>query len=112
MPATLPLVTAYVALPLVEMKWWNTPVGKGDIAPHIVRLYSRPEAHGIFISASAYTEPAVAMCREAISQGKILALCELREIVLLLEQGQDVKDFFKKKIDAAIIHKNPLYSPI
>jgi hypothetical protein len=50
------------------------------------------------------TEPAVAIYREAIYQGKILVLCELREIVLLLEQGQDVKDFFKKKIDAAIIH--------
>lgn len=94
---------------LVEMKWWKTPVGKGDISPHLVRLYSRSQVHGIFISASEYTGPAVAVCRDALHQDKVIVLCELKEIVFLLEQEQDLKDFLKAKIRAARIDRNPLY---
>jgi hypothetical protein len=93
---------------LVEMKWWNQAIGQ-EISQHIVRLYSRPEAHGIYISASGYTAPAVTVCKEALHQGKMMVLCELREIVLLLEHDQDIKDFLQKKINAAIVHKNPYY---
>ena len=96
---------------LVEMKWWKSPVGKGDISPHLVRLYSRSQVHGIFISASEYTDPAVTVCRDALHQDKVIVLCELKEIVFLLEQEQDVKDFLKAKIRAAGIERNPLYYP-
>lgn len=97
---------------LVEMKWWKTPVGKGDISPHLVRLYSRSQVHGIFISASEYTGPAIAVCRDALHQGKVIVLCELKEIVFLLEQEQDLKDFLKAKVRAARIDRNPLYHPV
>src|SRR5207244_8217664 len=26
---------------LVELKWWNTPLGTGEISPHIVRVFGR-----------------------------------------------------------------------
>lgn len=93
---------------LVEMKWWNQPIGQ-EISQHIVRVYNHPEARGIFISASGYTGPAVTLCKEVLHQGKIMVLCELREIIFLLEQGQDIKDFLQKKINAAIVHKDPYY---
>ena len=44
---------------LVEMKWWKTPIGRPEASEHLVRLYGRPEAHGIFISAAGYTDAAV-----------------------------------------------------
>src|SRR5207247_4118679 len=45
---------------LVEMKWWNTPLGVGEVSQHLVRVFSRGgQARGLFISYSAYTEPAI-----------------------------------------------------
>ncbi|MDR8241665.1 restriction endonuclease, partial [Acinetobacter baumannii] len=40
----------------VEMKWYRNPVGNPEISEHLVRLLSRAEVRGIFISASDYTE--------------------------------------------------------
>ncbi len=96
---------------LVEMKWWKDPVGRGDISPHLVRLFARAQVHGIFISASEYTDAAVAVCRDALRE-KVIVLCELKEIALLLEQEKDLKNFLKAKICAAIIDRNPLYRPM
>lgn len=36
---------------LVEMKWFKNPVGVSELALHMVRLFSRADARGIFISA-------------------------------------------------------------
>ncbi|WP_254221906.1 restriction endonuclease [Burkholderia multivorans] len=48
----------------VEMKWYRNPVGKPEISEHVVRLMSRAEVRGIFISAGDYTEPAIRIVRE------------------------------------------------
>jgi restriction system protein len=37
---------------LVEAKWWNQPLGAGATAQHLVRVYSRGDVKGLFISAS------------------------------------------------------------
>lgn len=58
---------------LVEMKWWNRPLGPGEVSTHLVRLFSRSGARGIFISASGYTDAAVGNCRDAF-QGRVLVL--------------------------------------
>ena len=105
------LVTIDGRLFLVEMKWWKTPIGKPEAAEHLVRLYGRPEAHGIFISASGYTDAAVAVCKEALLQGKVVVLCDLQEIALLIEQEADIREFLRQKIQAAIVDSNPYYSP-
>lgn len=42
----------------------------------------------------------------------LIVLCELQEIVTLLEREEDLRSFLKEKIRAAIIHKNPLYKPL
>ncbi len=98
---------------LVEMKWRAEPLGRGEVSEHLVRVFGRDQARGILISASGYTEPAVTVCRESLSQA-VVVLCKLEEIVKLLEREQDVdvKQFFQRKIEAAIVHKNPLYEPL
>jgi len=90
----------------VEMKWYRDPVGKPEISEHLVRLMSRAEVRGIFISASSYTEPAIHTVREFL-QHKILILSTLHEIVRLLEKQGDLTEFFAKKVQAAQIQKNP-----
>lgn len=97
-------------LHFVEMKWYKTPVGKPEIAEHLVRLISRAEGRGIFISASDYTEPAIYTAREFLAH-KVLVLATLQEIVRLLERQDDLAGFFIKKIQAAQIHKNPYFCP-
>ncbi len=96
---------------LVEMKWWNEPLGIGDVSQHLVRVFNRGYARGIFISVSGYTESAIQTCKESLTK-TVVVLCKLEEFVKLLEQEYDLKELFKVKINAAIIDKNPLYEPI
>jgi restriction system protein len=96
---------------LVEMKWWRQPVGRPEAAEFLLRLDERPEAHGIFISASKYTDPAVATCKRALLRGRVVVLCDLEEIHLLIEREADIREFLRKKIQAAIVDMNPYYFP-
>ncbi|NLZ53260.1 MAG: restriction endonuclease [Thermoanaerobacteraceae bacterium] len=96
---------------LVEMKWLKNPVDVSEISQHLVRIYHRSYARGIFISASGYTKAAIATCKEAL-QKTIIVLCKLEELVLLLEQEKDFKEFLKSKVNASITDKNPLYEPL
>lgn len=96
---------------LAEMKWTKSPLGPGEVAQHLVRVFSRADARGLFISASGYTPAALASCKESL-QKSVFALCTLQEFVFLLERQLDLKQFLKTKITAAILDKNPLYDPI
>lgn len=93
---------------LVEMKWWSKPIGNGEMAEHLVRLYSRGEGKGIFISNSSFTKPAINQCKDFLSKS-VVCLCGLNEIVMALETGTDLKQLFKDKIQAAIVDKNPYH---
>ena len=95
---------------LVEMKWHNKPVGKPHISEHLVRLMSRSDAHGMFISASGYTEGAIATCREFLQQ-KLIVLIHLEEIVHLLDRKRDLGGLLRSKVRAAQIYKNPYFVP-
>ena len=95
----------------VEMKWFQDPVGKAEISEHLVRLMSRAEGRGIFISASDYTEPAIHVAREFLQQ-KILVMATLEEVVRVLEHQEELEDFLLKKVRAAQIHKNPCFQPL
>jgi restriction endonuclease Mrr len=95
----------------VELKWWKDPVGVPEISQHLVRVYHRAEGRAIIISASGFTRPAVSTCKEALQQ-KVVVLCSLQEIVMLLEGYSDFCEFFRKKVHAAMIDRNPyLESP-
>ncbi|MDB6109417.1 MAG: hypothetical protein JWR69_1167 [Pedosphaera sp.] len=91
---------------LVEMKWWQSPLGPGEVAQHLVRVYNRHGARGLFISYSDYTEAAIGNCRDALSQ-RVIVLCKLHEIFRLLERGDDMAEFLRKKVRAAVMDKNP-----
>ncbi len=94
---------------LVELKWWNTAIGVAEIAPHLVRVFSRGgQARGIFISYSPYTEPAIAQCRDAIALGAIIVLCKLEEIVRILDSDADLPRVLKAKVQSVIADKQPL----
>lgn len=93
---------------LVEMKWWDKPLGTGEVSQHLVRVFTRNCARGLLISYSGFTDPAIAICRESLSR-MVVALCGLQEVVQLLEREEDLTEFLKKKVRAAVIDKNPHY---
>lgn len=99
------------ALYLVELKWWNEPLGVGEVSQHLVRVFNRGHARGIFISASGYTNPAILTCKESL-QRTVVVLCKLEEVVKLLEREFDLGAFLKQKIQVAVIDKNPLFEPL
>ena len=94
----------------VEMKWTRGPVGKPEISEHLVRLMGRAQAHGLFISASGFSAGAIGTCREFLQQ-KLLVLCDLQEIVMVLDRGRDLRDFLTRKIQEATISKEPYFKP-
>lgn len=91
---------------LVEMKWWESPLGPAEVSPHISRLMLRNGVGGIFISNSDYTPAALEMCRDFLQQ-RVLALCSLREIVDLLNREGDLSALLRAKIRAAKLDRNP-----
>lgn len=96
---------------LVEMKWWNSPIGVGDISPHLVRVFSRGgQARGLFISYTDFTDAAIAQCRDALAQRAVVVLATLQEIVSLIESNGELKAWLKRKVNAAIVDKQPFVS--
>lgn len=91
---------------LVEMKWLKDPVGIADFSPHLVRLFGRASASGIFISNSEFTEPVLKECANALNQ-RTMFLCSLQELVMLLQNEADLLTFLRKKSQAAVIAKQP-----
>lgn len=91
---------------LVEMKWLKSPVGVDDLGAHMMRLFARADARGIFISNSDFTSSAIAECITHSTQ-KTMALCTLREIVMLLMKECDLAKFLRDKVRAAVIDKKP-----
>lgn len=95
----------------VEMKWWATPLGAGDVSQHVVRIFGRGgQVRGLFISYSDFTDSALLTCREAMTQGKVVVLSRLEEIVRLLESGGDLRVWIKGKVNALLVDKNPYFT--
>jgi hypothetical protein len=93
---------------LVELKWWNSPIGTAEISPHIVRVYGRGgQARGLFISYSEFTEAAILTVRDALAGGAVVVLSKLQEVVELLNREADIRTWLKSKVTAAIADKNP-----
>ncbi|MDX8128404.1 restriction endonuclease [Methylomonas sp. OY6] len=93
---------------LIEMKWVKEPIGVDKLAQHLVRIYGRHDARGLFIASNGYSDTAISSCREALAQ-KTIALISLHEIVRLLEQQNDLIEFLKRKVEAATVDKNPYF---
>ena len=93
---------------LVEMKWLKNPVGVGDIAQHMVRLFGRADARGLFISSSDYTSPVITECANHLSS-KTMVLSSVKEFVTLLLNERDLVAMLREKINAALIDKKPFH---
>lgn len=93
---------------LVEMKWLKAPVGVNELAPHMVRLFGRADARGIFISTSEYTSPAISECTGHLSNRTMIP-SSLREFVMLLVDERDLLTLLRQKVKAALIDKKPFH---
>jgi len=91
---------------LVEMKWVKEPIGVEKLSQHLVRIYGRHDARGLFIASEGYADSAITQCREALSQ-KTIALISLHEVVRMLERKGDFVQLLNRKIQAATVDKNP-----
>jgi restriction endonuclease Mrr len=91
----------------VEMKWKNESIGSSDIYTHLGRIYHRTNAHGIFISASGYAPSALEAAKEALAGNALLVFFDVEEFVSIIEKGIDFRRYLKKKMEIAIIEKNP-----
>lgn len=93
---------------LVEMKWWTEPIGVPEINDLISRLIHRGgHARGIFISRSPYAETAIETCKLAYPSGASITLCQLSEIIDLLEEDGNLKAMLKAKTDASVLRRKP-----
>ncbi|HEY9825819.1 MAG TPA: restriction endonuclease [Stenomitos sp.] len=93
---------------LVEMKWCKDPLGPGEVAQHVMRLFERTDVRGIFISASGYTDAAIINIQKALNQ-KIIVLFTLKEILLLLETESSFESLLKSKVEAIQLESKLLY---
>jgi restriction system protein len=93
---------------LVEMKWWDKPIGRQEIAPHFVSVYGRGEVGGIFISYSGFSAAAIADAKTGLTQ-KVFVLTELQEIIQVIDREGNLTSFFKEKINRAKSDRNPFY---
>ena len=96
---------------LVEMKWWSDKLGRAEVASHLVSVYGRGDAGGIFISASGYHDSAVADYTTALAQHTVV-LVELREIVEMLTSEGSLVDLLRAKIHEATLTRQPLVYPL
>lgn len=92
---------------LVEIKWLQGNLDKGDASAHLVRVYHRPEVHGLFISATVFTQGALAVCTEALQKERLVVLCTLQEFFQVLEARADLLAFLRAKVHAVIAQKIP-----
>lgn len=93
---------------LVEMKWWDKPIGRQEIAPHLVSVYGRGDVGGIFISYSGFSPAAIEDAKMGLAQ-KVFVLTELQEIIQIIDREANLTAFFKEKINRAKSDRNPFY---
>lgn len=93
---------------LVEMKWLSKAVGVSEMGSHMVRLFAREGVRGLFISNSDFAASAIAEC-VTHSTHKTMALCTLREIVMLLSEERDLMALLRSKVRTAILDKKPFH---
>lgn len=105
------VITLDGELYLVEMKWTSDAVGVEEVSRHLTRVFGRGCARGIFISAAGYSEAARLECQRHLTKG-VFILCELEELVRLVEQAGSLPGFLRTKVEAAVLDRQPLIRPL
>ncbi|MCF4969578.1 restriction endonuclease [Nostoc sp. CMAA1605] len=93
---------------LVEMKWCKEALSPGDVAQHMMRIFLRSDARGIFISESGYTDAAIIDIKKALSQ-KLIVLFTLKEFLLLLEGDDSFESLLRTKLEAVQLDGKLVY---
>jgi hypothetical protein len=88
------------------MKWWNEALGVADVAPHLVRLYSRGDVRGLFISYTNFTPAALQACVDALHQ-RVVTLAKLQEVVEVVQAQGSLAVMLRMKATAAIVERRP-----
>jgi len=91
---------------LVEMKWLSSNVDVNDVSRHLVRLFNREGARGIFIANPGFTSAAISTCKDALGK-LVISLVTLEEIVRLLDADGDLLALLRQKIHATIVDRQP-----
>ena len=95
---------------LVEAKWHADPLGVNDVSHHLIRVYGRPPGvHGLIVSASQFSTPAIEECTRALT-ARVLMLAEVNELVMLLEDPTaSVRSWLGAKLLAARVDRQVLF---
>jgi hypothetical protein len=96
---------------LVEMKWWAERLGPGEVAQHLVRVFNRGQARGIFIAHPGYTDAAILTCKESL-QRAVFVLADLEELSRVADLAKDLPEYLRKKVQCALVEKNPYAKPL
>jgi hypothetical protein len=91
---------------LVEIKWLSRTVSIEDVSRHLVRVYHRGTARGVFVSATEFSASALETCTEAL-QRTVVFLATLEEVFRLLRDQRDLTEFLRQKVRAAVVDKTP-----
>lgn len=94
------------SLYLVEIKWWNQPLGPAETSQHLVRVFTRGDIGGIFISATGYTDGALLHHREAVTK-KTVVMCRLDQVMAVVDTGGSLADELRRRVRAARIDRDP-----
>jgi hypothetical protein len=96
---------------LAEVKWHGDPLGVDDVSRHLVRVYGRSGVHGLIVSASGFTGPAVEECQRALAQ-RVIILAEVQELLLLMEEPDaSLGAWLQAKLIAATVDRRPMFRP-
>lgn len=93
-------------LTLVEMKWEHAPIGVNPVSRFMTRLFVRSNVDGIMISYSSFTDTALPIVKEGLSQ-RTVSLVDLQDISKILAQKKDLPEYFTSLIREVRLTKNP-----
>lgn len=97
---------------LIEAKWHARPLGTDGVSRHMTRVLLRePGVHGLIVSASGFTTPAIEECTRALALRAVM-LAELNELVMLLEDPTaSVRSWLEAKLLAAQVDRKVFFRP-
>ena len=93
-------------LTLVEMKWEHSPIGVNPVSRFMTRLFVRSNVDGIIISYSSFTDTALPIVKEGLSQ-RTIALIDLQDIYKILSLKKDLSEYLTSLIREVRLTKNP-----
>lgn len=93
-------------LTLVEIKWWNAPIGAEPVGFFLSKVYAR-DCAGLFIAHPGVTDPSVEHCRTALAAGKTIAVAELAELHSLIRRADPLHSHLENRLRSVVLEREP-----